>query len=61
MEKAAACSVCGERTHISRQCSELGVPSSELSMQGAVRGQHDDDALSCTENDSQDDVLPPKP
>ena len=29
MEKAAACSVCGERSHVSRQCSELYVPPPE--------------------------------
>ena len=46
MDRGCKCLVCGEYTHLASKCSELGIPSGELSMEGATKGNHDEDSIS---------------
>jgi hypothetical protein len=43
MDRASKCMVCGEHTHLTSKCTEIGIPSGELSMEGASKGGHDDE------------------
>jgi hypothetical protein len=52
MDRGCKCLVCGEYTHLASKCSELGIPSGELSMEGATKGNHDEDSISF------DDLVP---
>ena len=59
MDRASKCLVCGEHTHLTSKCTELWIPSDELSMAGATQGGHDDsisfdDSLPCTPTNSLD-------
>ena len=43
MDHASKCSICGEHTHLTSKCTEIGIPSGELSMEGATKGDHEEE------------------
>ena len=46
MDHASKCSVCGEQTHLTSKCTEIGFPSGEFTTEGATQGGHDEDTIS---------------
>ena len=46
MDHASKCSVCGEQTHLTSKCTEIGFPSGEFTTEGATQGGHDEDSIS---------------